>query len=187
VREIEGPIYVHCHHGRHRGPAAAAVACVADGDADAELALEILKRAGTSTHYARLWKDVAAFVPPELDVSLPPLKEVSPPDSLVKCMAQTDRAYHHLTLCQEAGWTMPSDHPDIVPRQAALLLKEALRETLRNQTQNQENCFMQWMGEAETLAEKLEEELRAGRLHKATSVFHDLGQSCARCHRAYRD
>ena len=31
MREAETPIYVHCHHGKHRGPAAVAVACVAGG------------------------------------------------------------------------------------------------------------------------------------------------------------
>lgn len=31
VRELEGPIFIHCHHGKHRSPAAAAVACVSAG------------------------------------------------------------------------------------------------------------------------------------------------------------
>ena len=35
VREIEGPVFLHCHHGKHRGPAAAAVMCMAAGDMDA--------------------------------------------------------------------------------------------------------------------------------------------------------
>ena len=28
-REVEGPFYVHCYHGKHRGPAAAAIGRVA--------------------------------------------------------------------------------------------------------------------------------------------------------------
>ena len=28
LRTLEGPIYVHCHHGKHRSPAAAGVAWV---------------------------------------------------------------------------------------------------------------------------------------------------------------
>src|SRR5262245_50112426 len=31
VRDLPGPIYIHCHHGKHRSPAAAAVACVGAG------------------------------------------------------------------------------------------------------------------------------------------------------------
>ena len=29
VRDLPGPVYIHCHHGKHRSPAAATVACVA--------------------------------------------------------------------------------------------------------------------------------------------------------------
>ena len=29
AREPLGPLYVHCHHGKHRGPAAAAIICLA--------------------------------------------------------------------------------------------------------------------------------------------------------------
>jgi protein tyrosine phosphatase (PTP) superfamily phosphohydrolase (DUF442 family) len=31
VRELEGPLYIHCHLGKHRSPAAASAACVAAG------------------------------------------------------------------------------------------------------------------------------------------------------------
>src|SRR5262245_48277837 len=42
VRDLPGPIYIHCHHGKHRSPAAAAVACVAAGLTDASDAELIL-------------------------------------------------------------------------------------------------------------------------------------------------
>ncbi|MCA9270201.1 MAG: hypothetical protein KDA41_17085, partial [Planctomycetales bacterium] len=48
VRDRDGPFYIHCHHGTHRGPAAAAVACIAAGATDGQGAVEILRRAGTS-------------------------------------------------------------------------------------------------------------------------------------------
>ena len=31
VSTLDGPIYIHCHHGKHRSPAAASVACFAAG------------------------------------------------------------------------------------------------------------------------------------------------------------
>ena len=31
VRDLPGTIYIHCHHGKHRSPAAAAAACVVVG------------------------------------------------------------------------------------------------------------------------------------------------------------
>src|SRR6516162_6300346 len=56
VRDLPGPVYVHCHHGKHRGPAAAAVArlCV-DERCGVEQALEGMRRAGTDPHYTGLY------------------------------------------------------------------------------------------------------------------------------------
>jgi protein tyrosine/serine phosphatase len=47
-RELAGPIYLHCHHGKHRSPAAAVVACVTAGLILPHAALPILRTAGTS-------------------------------------------------------------------------------------------------------------------------------------------
>ncbi len=55
VRSIKGPIYFHCHHGKHRGPAAAAIACLAEGMIDTRQAIEILEKSGTSRDYAGLF------------------------------------------------------------------------------------------------------------------------------------
>jgi protein tyrosine phosphatase (PTP) superfamily phosphohydrolase (DUF442 family) len=48
VRDLPGPIYIHCHHGKHRSPTAAAVACVGAGLLDASAAAPFLQAAGTS-------------------------------------------------------------------------------------------------------------------------------------------
>jgi protein tyrosine/serine phosphatase len=55
VRDLPGPIYIHCHHGKHRSPAAAAVACVAAGLLAPERAPAVLKEAGTSPNYRGLF------------------------------------------------------------------------------------------------------------------------------------
>ncbi len=56
VKDLPGPIYIHCHHGKHRSPAAAAVACVAAGLVPDTQALAILKLAGTSRRYRGLYR-----------------------------------------------------------------------------------------------------------------------------------
>jgi hypothetical protein len=56
AKEATGNIYVHCHHGRHRGPAAAAVVCMAAGSLTAEQSAALLAMAGTSPDYAGLWR-----------------------------------------------------------------------------------------------------------------------------------
>jgi hypothetical protein len=77
VRETTGPIYIHCHHGRHRGPTAATLACRVEGTADVRRSIEIMVLAGTSQDYGGLWRDVKAFVVPDERVQLPPLVEVA--------------------------------------------------------------------------------------------------------------
>ena len=68
VKEVDGPVYVHCHHGRHRGPAAA-VACIASGATQGKEALGILEKAGTSKDYMGLWRDVEKYKPPTASVA----------------------------------------------------------------------------------------------------------------------
>ena len=56
VRDLEGPIYIHCHHGKHRSPAAATVACVSAGLIEPSAALSVLRTAGTSENYRGLYR-----------------------------------------------------------------------------------------------------------------------------------
>ena len=56
VRDLPGPIYIHCHHGKHRSPAAAAVACVGAGLLKPDRSLCVLNTAGTSTNYRGLYQ-----------------------------------------------------------------------------------------------------------------------------------
>lgn len=56
ARDLPGPVYIHCHHGKHRSPAAASVACVGAGLIPAGLAVSILQLAGTNPSYRGLYE-----------------------------------------------------------------------------------------------------------------------------------
>ncbi|QEG34951.1 dual specificity protein phosphatase family protein [Bythopirellula goksoeyrii] len=189
VRSVEGPIYIHCHHGKHRGPAAAAVACIAEGTVDHKEAIEILKRSGTSSDYAGLWRDVEAYQPPAEDATLPALVEVAEVDSLTAAMAQVDRASDHLKLCQAADWQPMAEHPDISARQEALLLREGLFEAARQLTaeQRSDTRLASWFGSALRSAKELEHALEAKNSDLAAQKMELLHKSCQQCHSAYRD
>lgn len=189
VQEIDGPIYIHCHHGNHRGPAAAAVACIATGATDGEGAMAILKRAGTSENYAGLWKDVKAYRPPPVDVELPELVEIAEVESLTAAMSQIDRASDNLKLCEAIDWQSPPKHPDIVASQEALLLKEGFRESARQLREDNpyDARFMQWMTEAEQTAEQFETALDANDATLARELYSDLQTQCSQCHKNYRN
>ncbi|MGA2034623.1 MAG: dual specificity protein phosphatase, partial [Thermoguttaceae bacterium] len=62
--EQPGPLYVHCHYGMNRGPCASAIICMAQHGWTAEQAVAWMKKAGTSSACAGLFRDVRAFKAP---------------------------------------------------------------------------------------------------------------------------
>jgi protein tyrosine phosphatase (PTP) superfamily phosphohydrolase (DUF442 family) len=187
MRDAEGPFYFHCHHGKHRGPSAAAVACIAAGNANGEAALAVLREAGTGKEYAGLWRDVAAFQAPAADANLPELVESAKVDSIVTAMSKIDHGFDNLKACQAAGWKTPPDHPDLVATQEALIVREGLRETARTLSAGYDAQFVTWMTEAETLAADVETQLKANRLDAANASMTKLDQACKNCHAEHRN
>ncbi|MEC9373608.1 MAG: hypothetical protein VYC34_07180 [Planctomycetota bacterium] len=127
---VERPIFMHCHHGKHRGPAATAMALVETGEMTAEKGVEMLKLAGTSPSYPGLYRCVGtASAIPEFELmahetALPEQAQVS---GMVEGMAETDAVWERLKLIQKVGWAAPRDHPDLVPAAEAGLLRDLLR------------------------------------------------------------
>jgi protein tyrosine phosphatase (PTP) superfamily phosphohydrolase (DUF442 family) len=189
MREADAPVYVHCHHGKHRGPAAAAVACIASGDTDGAGALKILEQAGTGKEYRGLWRDVAAFRPLPRLAKLPALVEAADVESLTAAMAEIDRAFDELKRSRRAGWGVPAEHPDLVPAAQATLLRERFHESARLLAgdEKRDARFKQRLAEAEAVARKLETALQAGEKLQAEQSYQRLEQRCNECHAAYRN
>lgn len=186
MRDTKGTVYVHCHHGKHRGPAAAAVACLATGDLSPRTALDYLALAGTGKEYAGLWRDVAEFQPPPADASLPELVAVAEVDSLAAAMADLDRAWDRLKLCAAADWQTPRDHADLAAAHEALLVWEALRES-RRMTDERHRKLGDDLDAAVQLAQQLRVALAAGDHATAAREFTALSASCTSCHAAHRN
>jgi len=186
VREVKGPVFIHCHHGKHRGPAAAAVMCLAAGDMNHAEAAKMMKEIGTGKEYTGLWRDVAAFKPLPADAKLPELVEVAEVDSLAVAMAQLGRAWDGLKLCQAAGWKTPKDHADLAPKHQALLVLEGFKESRRN-LEYDDPQMAKWLEEATAQAEQLHQSLQAGRTADATRPYKQLEAACMRCHEQYRN
>lgn len=187
AQEVDGPLFVHCHHGQHRGPAAAAVICIADNAVDTDGAAAVLKAAKTSANYTGLWRDVAGYVPPAADAILPPLVERAEVDSFPAAMAKIDRHFDQLKLCRDAEWKAPAGHPDLVAAQEALLVYEQLRESGRHLTADHNQQFRTWLGESEAMAKRLENALRQADHAMAEKHFAGLQKSCKQCHSKHRD
>ena len=187
-QELQGPVYVHCHHGRHRGPAAAAVVYMASGRRPSSEARRILEVSKTSREYAGLWRSVEQFTPPpDDDTELPELVETAHVESLAAAMAKIDRRFDTLRQCSRNSWRTPTKQPDLVPGQEALALYEGLRESHRQLSGDYDKRFRMWLDDAANDANLLYEALKSDNRAIADRRFDAIQKSCTRCHKAYRN
>ena len=193
IASVPGPVFVHCHHGKHRGPTAVAVMCLSAEKWSAAQAAAWLKQAGTSSDYRGLYQSVASFQPPDAVAlaSVGPLPEVAPPSTVVAAMVAADTHLEHLKAAQKAGWKPPAHHPDLVPAQEALLLWEQLRELARHaDTQARPVEYVQMLTQSEAAAEHLRALLVGSSSPDPTAratALADLVKTCSNCHKAYRN
>lgn len=199
VRDLPGPAYLHCHHGKHRGPAAAAVAVLClDERCSIEAAVAIMKQAGTDPHYAGLYASPAKLCRPtkaELDAVPGEFPEVARVAALARMMVEIDERWDHLKAIKKAGWKAPADAPDLDPPHEVLQLREHYREAGRQpeSTKKYPDELRSWLAEAEAGAKELEQLLRLGKTKggvesaAADMHFQRLAASCAACHAKYRD
>jgi protein tyrosine phosphatase (PTP) superfamily phosphohydrolase (DUF442 family) len=197
VRELPGPFYIHCHHGQHRGPTAAAVARLCTDDrCHVEDALAILRSAGTDPRYTGLFKSIQSFQRPTAQelAGLAELPEAVKAAGLTPAMVTIDHVWDNLKLVRAAGWKAPPDHPDIDPPHEALQLAEGFQELARLPEVNRRpEDFRKWLGEAQGSVAELERLLRAARgkeavdAEAAEKTYRKAGGTCALCHARYRD
>lgn len=196
VRDLPGPIYMHCHHGKHRSPAAAVVVklCL-DEKCTVASALELIKQAGTDPKYVGLYaspKDLRRPSAADLDKVSSDFPEVTPPGNMVQKMVEIDERWDHLKLIQAAGWKVPKDHPDLDPPHEALLLWEHYVELGRSsEAKKRSQVMLDMLKQAEEDAKQLKSALRmeAGPVRTTTAdKFYKASQaSCTRCHAQFRD
>ncbi len=189
---LSGPIFVHCHHGMHRGPTGAAVICMAEEGWTSDQAESWLHLAGTATNYAGLYRSVEEFHPPSREVlkkvssDFPEKSAVSP---LADVMIQVDGRLDNLKLIKKAGYKTPSDHPDINPAEEALLLDELFKELQRSPVVEKRPVqFKTKLSDAEHAAEALHESLARGDLGSVPeAAFQRMNDACTACHTIYRN
>jgi protein tyrosine phosphatase (PTP) superfamily phosphohydrolase (DUF442 family) len=190
VRDLEGPIYIHCHHGHHRSPAAAAVACVLAGLIEPSAAVPILKAAGTSENYRGLYQSAEAARKLDevlLDALQAEFPETAKLPPLAEAMVDIERTHDHLKAIAAAGWKTPPDDPDLDPAHEALLLKEHFTELLRTgDVQRHSEVFRQQLLASEQAARALELALRDG-MDGRSAALARVTKTCTDCHRQFRD
>lgn len=192
VRDLPGAVYLHCHHGKHRGPAAAAVAklCL-DASCPAEEAIAWLRQAGTDPHYRGLYGSVEHFLRPtaeELDRLPADYPEAAPVPALAQAMVAIDETWERLKKVRAAGWKPPPGHADLDPPHEALQLREHYHEAGRlPDVQNRSEELRRWLIDAEQAAKELESTLRGKEAEAAERAFRKSAAACVQCHARHRD
>lgn len=186
-----GPVYVHCHHGKHRAAGAAGAAMVTLGLLSNEAATAKLHISGTAPQYPGLYRcvSIAAVASPEALAAVgDEFPEVTRPAGLVEAMIGIDEAVDHLKAVEAAAWATPKDQPDLVPAAEAGRAADLFR-ACEEAAGERPADFRAWLKEARTAAGELETSLTAPAHDKAalSAKLKAFTRSCAACHAKYRD
>ena len=202
--QLPKPIYVHCHHGKHRGPAAASIMARFGLGWTPEQASKFMKLAGTSADYPGLYESVKQFEAVNFkDVAAikTPLPESVDVPALVDLMVQVDSRFDHLkawsakVLESSGKGTRPSAIID--PIQEAVLLRELIRESSRlPECRDKPDLFRESMSHLESdlstwietiKAEGSSESLSDQTKSKLSAILKSSANRCVTCHRTFRD
>ena len=193
IRDLPGPVYVHCHHGKHRGPTAAATAAIALGRINTEQALAFMEVAQTAPSYKGLWqcaREATVAELQELESAPAEFPEVAPVGDIVTAMVEVDERTEHLKEIEKAGWSAPKEHPDLVPVAEAARLVDIYRALAELEaTKTRHADLPKLMMKASVEAAALESLLATPTVDtaRASLAFKSLTQDCKDCHKAHRD
>lgn len=197
-RELEGPFYVHCFHGKHRGPAAAAVGRVVLDGASRETAIGEMKQyCGTSEKYEGLYREIAITPFPTAAETARlnyAFEAVHRPEGMVGVMVQMARAHDYLVELEKRQWEFDPEHPDVDAYNEAVKIRQAF-ETAQELTQvvAGPDDLREWMAQSLADSRKLVQATEAQRsgtaeaAADASATFQRIKQGCNDCHAAYRD
>ncbi len=189
IHELPGPIYVHCHHGRHRAPAAAVAACIALGYMSPTEGARALRFAGASKKYSGLYDSVRRAR--QLDVETIELLEtdfeesVAPPlmvEFMTKMEARVERL-EHTRFGTNTGQLPEARH-------GTLLLTELLTELARTPAaQRRGDRFMERLRNSESSARRLYEILTSepADMPTAKESLRRIRADCVACHVDHRN
>ena len=181
-RDLPRPIYVHCHHGRHRGPAAAVTMLRRLGLVDAVEGASLLKRCGTSPAYEGLYKSVDETKPIDAK-SLAKVRRTLTAQARVGAMATQMAKLDRVWVQVQRSLDERADAASLeqLPERTG-----ALTDHLRV-CATRSRRMVPAFEEAIALASRLEAAVAAGDPGTARTHAAALKASCTACHRAWRD
>lgn len=197
VRDLPGPIYIHCHHGKHRSAGAAAAVAASLGWMSPQAAIARMKVSGTSESYPGLYRCAATaqvLAAALIDTAPAQWPAVTRPSGMVESMVAIDDAMERIKVVEKAGWKVPATHPDLAPTADAGAIADHLRllgQDGRPRDDAARAAFAAILATSLGAAEKLESDLAAetaaDRPARLTADLKALRATCTACHAAHRD
>lgn len=197
-RELEGPFYVHCFHGKHRGPAAAALGRIAVDGVEREQAIaEMRQWCGTAEKYEGLYRTIA-------EVNVPTVSDTEnyafdfpaahPFGGFRQMMVDLPRVFDKLKALSRNDWKVDPEHPDVDPyNEAAKLVDLFEHGNSLDEVAIKPEDFRRWMDDSVREAHALKAALaehRAGTAIDFEAVeraYKGVANACNACHKVYRN
>jgi len=191
-RDLPGPLYVHCHHGKHRSAGAAAAMGIALGRLDNEQALARMRVSGTAPEYKGLYA-CATDAHVESEERISSASNAFPSrwttTDFVQGMVEIDDSFDRVKEIEKASWKAPKAHPDLVPAAEIGRISHVMRELKDSgDVQARPGEFMAFLDASIESAESLEKGILDGAAALELSArMKSVNQSCKDCHAKYRN
>ena len=192
IHELPGPVFIHCHHGRHRGPAAATAAGIVLGFIPHKQADAILKVAGTGPQYTGLFRSVRTtrrLSIAEIESVDVTFQEFVKPPPFVDVMTRLAAIFEQLENHPAAK--NAQSKPDSQQTQAhnALLLEELFVELQRDPTvKSRPQEFRNLLSGSEQSARRLHAAFKSKSVEPelVRQQLRKIRQDCSKCHNKFR-
>lgn len=189
----DGPIYIHCHHGKHRSAAAAGAVGVSLGWFDAQHAATRMKVSGTAPQYAGLYRCVAQASPmsqASLDAAAASPPERTRPRGMVAAMVAIDEALDRIRAIERAGWRAGSAPEGPLSAADAGLVADQLRILGQSpRVRARGEAFLALLDSNQRDAQALEDLLTQAKPDRQalSGALARLSKSCTACHVRFRN
>ncbi len=198
-RELPAPFYVHCFHGKHRGPTAAAIGrLVLDGITREQALAEMRQWCATSPDYEGLYRTVAeAELPSEAEsrACTFDFESAHAFEGTRAAMIELARVWERLRRGRRLHWAADPEHPDVDLLHEAERVRELFGGLsdlpdapmgARSFGAEEEREDFRGLAEAaRAAADLLVGALEGGEGRE--QAFEGVRRSCADCHHSYRD
>jgi protein tyrosine phosphatase (PTP) superfamily phosphohydrolase (DUF442 family)/cytochrome c556 len=196
LRASEGAVFVHCHHGRHRGPAAMSAVLVSCEGWSREDAIAWMKQAGTAPEYAGLYAAIESFRAPsdEEIAAVGQLPETSPVSGTVESMVAIDELWDEFKEWEKGAFATPASTDEFQPAARVMLLCEQFDELRRHADSTRRGeKYMQLLRDASSTADELRRQITnpepdpKKQADALAARVNAVTKSCIACHETFRN